>query len=192
MLDGVHYFAHSVRLTEAIVEQLQLAGFGPRTISVRMPDKHVTRLFARQHHTRIPQEAAAMAGAGGLVLGAGVGAAFGWLISLGTLSVPGGELPISAGPLLSTLIGAAMGAVLGGILGTVVGKQLSAFEVKRDEKQLQAGNILISVYTDNNLEAKRARDIFKVLESLDKSSEKRATTAENSQTPSQMEWHCAA
>jgi len=84
MSEEVHYFARNMKLVEAILDQLQLAGFDSKKISVLLPNRTVTKQFAHQHHTKVPDEAATVAGAGGLVLGAVVGAAFGWLASLGT------------------------------------------------------------------------------------------------------------
>jgi len=192
MSEEVHYFARSLKLVEAILDQLQLAGFDSRRISVLLPDKTVTKRFARQHHTKVPDGAATVAGAGGLVVGAVVGAAFGWLASLGTINLPGGGFLVSAGPILATLLGGAIGSALGGLLGAVVGLEFSASEVKRYERQLQEGQILISVCADETQEAKRARDIFQVLEALDKSPATPESRTRNSQDSSRMGWHCAA
>jgi hypothetical protein len=192
MSEEVHYFARSMKLVEAIVGQLQLVGFDSRKISVLLPDKTVTKRFARQHHTKVPDEAATVAGTGGFVLGAVVGAAFGWLASLGTINLPGGGFLVSAGSVLATLIGGAVGAGLGGILGAIVGHEFSAYEVKRYERQLKEGQILISVCADEIQEAKRARDIFQVLEAIDKSSATNDPAAQDSQDSSRVGWHCAA
>jgi len=192
MSEVVHYFARSTRLVEAIVDQLQLAGFDSRRILVLLPDKTVTKQFAHQHHTKLPDEAGSVAGAGGVVVGSIVGAAFGWLASLGTINLPGGGFLVSAGPIVSTLLGGAVGAVLGGILGAIIGHEFSASEIKRYERQFQEGQILISVSADETQEAKRARDIFQVVEALDKSSATRDSTTQNSQDSSQVGWHCAA
>jgi hypothetical protein len=192
MSEEVHYFARNVKLVEALVDQLQLAGFDSTKISVVLPDKRLTKRFAHQHHTKVPDEAATLAGAGGLVLGSIVGAAFGWLASLGTISLPGGGFLVSAGPVVATLLGAAVGSALGGILGAIVGLEFSASELRRYERQLQEGQILISVYANETHEAKRARDIFQLLEALDKSSATHEPIARNSPNPNPMGWHCAA
>ena len=192
MSEEVHYFAGSLKLVEAVVGQLQLAGFDSRKISVLLPDKAVTKQFAHRHHTKVPDEAATVAGVGGLVLGAVVGAAFGWLASLGTITLPGGGFLVSAGPVVATLLAAAIGSVLGGISGAFVGLGFSASEVKRYERQLLEGQILISVCAEEAQEAKRARDIFQVLEAIDKSSATHESIAQNSPDSSRVGWHCAA
>ena len=192
MSEEVHYFARSMRLVEAIVDQLQLAGFDSKKISVLLPDKTATKRFAHLHHTKVPDEAATLAGAGGLVVGAVVGAAFGWLASLGTINLPGGGFLVTAGPVLATLLGGAVGSALGGILGAIVGLEFSASELKRYERQLQEGQNLISVCAEETHEAKRARDIFQVLEALDKSSATHESMAQKSQDSSRVGWHCAA
>jgi len=179
-------------LVEAIVDQLQLAGFDSKKILVLLPDKRVTKRFAQQHHTKVPDEAATAAGAGGLVLGAVVGAAFGWLASLGTINLPGGGFLVSAGPIVAILLAGAVGSALGGILGAIVGLEFSACEVKRYDRQFQEGQILISVCADETQEAKRARDIFQVLEALDKSSATHESMTKNSPDSGRVGWHCAA
>jgi len=192
MSEEVHYFVRNMKLVEAIVDQLQLAGFDSKNISVLLPDKGVTKRFAHEHHTKVPDGAATVVGIGGLAVGAIVGAAFGWLASLGTISLPGGGFLVSAGPIVATLLGAAVGAALGGILGAMVGLEFSTSGIKRYERRLQEGQILISVCADQIQEAKRARDIFQVLEALDKSSATQESTAPNSHDSSPMGWHCAA
>ena len=192
MSEEVHYLARSMKLVEAIVNQLQLVGFDSSRISVLLPDKTVTKRFAREHHTKVPDGAATVAGAGGLVLGAVVGGAVGWLASLGTINLPGGGFLVSAGSVVATLIGGAVGAALGGILGALVGFEFSAYELKRYERQLQEGQILISVCADEMQEAKRARDIFQVLEAIDKSSATHDPGAQEPQNSSRVGWHCAA
>ena len=192
MSEEVHYFVRGMKLVEAIVDQLQLAGFESKKISVLLPDKTVTKRFAHQHHTKVPDGTATLAGAGGLIVGAVVGAAFGWLTSLGTINLPGGGFLVSAGPILALLIGGAVGSALGGILGAMVGLEFSCSEIKRYERQLQEGQILISVCANETQEAKRARDIFRVLEALDKSSATHESMTRNSQDSSQVGWHCAA
>jgi hypothetical protein len=181
-----------MRLVEAMVNQLQLAGFDPKKISVVLSDTRTTKQFAHQHHTKVADEAAKVAGAGGFVLGAVIGAAFGWLASLGTINLPGGGFLVSAGPILGTLFGAAAGSVLGGILGAIAGREFSASEVKRYEKQLHQGQILISVSANEIHEAKRARDVFQVVDALDKASAKLESISQHSQDSNRMGWHCAA
>jgi hypothetical protein len=179
MSEEVHYFARSMKLVEDMVDQLQLAGFDSRRISVLLPDRTVTRRFAHEHHTKVPDGVATVAGAGGLVMGAVIGAAFGWLASLGTINLPGGGFLVSAGPIVAILLGGAIGSVLGGILGAIVGLEFSASKVKRYERQPE-GQILISVCADDTQEAKHARDVFQLTEALDKSSGSRKSVVSNS------------
>jgi len=192
MTEEVHYFARNMKLVEAVLDQLQLAGFDSKRISVLLPDRTVTKQFAHQHHTKVPDGAATVAGAGGLLVGAVIGGAFGWLASLGTINLPGGGFLVSAGPIVATLVGGSIGSALGGLLGAIIGLKFSASEVKRYGRQLHEGQILISVGADETQEAKRARDIFQVVEALDKSSAADESIPRNSQDSSQMGWHCAA
>jgi uncharacterized membrane protein len=61
---------------------------------------------------------------------------------------------------MGALGGAAVGAAVGGIGGALVGMGIPEYEAKRYEGKIRAGNILISVHTDNAEQSKRAKDIF--------------------------------
>ena len=61
---------------------------------------------------------------------------------------------------MAALSGAAVGAAVGGITGALVGMGIPEYEAKRYEGKIKAGNILISVHTENTQEAKRAKEIF--------------------------------
>src|SRR6058998_4389173 len=83
---------------ENIVDGLRAAGFSNNDISVLFPDTAGTKDFAYEQHTKAPEGAATGAGAGLLL-----GGAFGWLMALGPLAVPGAGPFIAAGPLMIAL-----------------------------------------------------------------------------------------
>jgi hypothetical protein len=58
------------------------------------------------------------------------------------------------------LSGAAVGATVGGIAGGLIGLGIPEIEAKRYEGKIEAGNILISVHTENSAEITRAKEIF--------------------------------
>jgi hypothetical protein len=58
------------------------------------------------------------------------------------------------------LSGAAVGATVGGIAGGLIGLGIPEIEAKRYEGKVKAGNLLISVHTENSAEITRAKDIF--------------------------------
>ena len=56
--------------------------------------------------------------------------------------------------------GAAIGAAAGGIAGGLIGLGIPEIEAKRYEGKIKAGNLLLSVHTENSTEIKRAKEIF--------------------------------
>jgi hypothetical protein len=140
----------------SIVDQLKVAGFSDNDISVLFPDKAGTRHFAHEQHTRA-SEGAAVGGGSGIVLGA----AFGWLVGIGTLAIPGLGPLVAAGPIIAALAGAGGGAVVGGVTGSVIGLEMPEFEALQYDDKMNGGNILISVHTEDGTERERAKGIFK-------------------------------
>jgi hypothetical protein len=61
---------------------------------------------------------------------------------------------------MAALSGAAVGAAAGGIAGGLIGLGIPELEAKRYEGKVKAGNLLISVHTENPDEITRAKDIF--------------------------------
>jgi hypothetical protein len=155
MSKAVFCIATSEFQAESIVNELKVAGFSDNDISVLFPDKTGTKDFAHEHHTKAPEGAAAGAGTGGVL-----GGTLGWLAGIGLLAIPGVGPFVAAGPIMAALSGAAVGAAVGGIAGALIGMGIPEFEAKRYEGKIRAGNILISVHTEGQQEAKRARDIF--------------------------------
>jgi hypothetical protein len=143
---------------EALVQQLRTAGFAVNDISALLPDDKGTKAFAHEQHTKAPEGAAAGAGAGGVV-----GGTLGVLAGIGALAIPGLGPFIAAGPIMAGLSGIAAGAAVGGFTGALVGMGVPEFEAKMYESRLKAGNILVSVHTDDADERKRAVEIFKKL-----------------------------
>jgi hypothetical protein len=76
------------------------------------------------------------------------------------LAIPGVGPFIAAGPIIAALSGAAVGATVGGIAGGLIGFGIPEIEAKRYEGKVKAGNLLISVHTENSGEITRAKDIF--------------------------------
>ena len=102
-----------------------------------------------------PRGAITGAGTGGVL-----GGALGWVVGIGALAIPGVGPFIAAGPIMAALGGAAIGATAGGIAGGLIGMGIPELEAKRYEGKVKAGNILISVHTDDSDEIDRAKEIF--------------------------------
>lgn len=141
---------------DQIVDQLKDANFSNNDISVLFPDKGTTRDFAHEKNTKAPEGAVTGAGTGGVV-----GGALGWIVGIGALAIPGVGPFIAAGPILAALSGAAIGAAAGGIAGGLIGLGIPELEAKRYEGKVKAGNLLLSVHTENSEEINRAKEIFK-------------------------------
>lgn len=141
---------------DRVVDQLKTANFSNDDISVLFPDKGSTRDFAHEKSTKAPEGAIAGAGTGGVL-----GGALGWVAGIGALAIPGVGPFIAAGPIIAALSGAAVGAAVGGIAGGLIGLGIPELEAKRYEGKVKAGNILLSVHTENSEEITRAKGIFK-------------------------------
>ncbi len=140
---------------DQIVEQLKNANFSNNDISALFADKETSRDFAHEKHTKAPEGAVT-----GAVTGGVLGGALGWIAGIGALAIPGVGPFIAAGPIMAALSGAAIGAAGGGITGALIGLGIPEMEAKRYEGKIKAGNILISVHTDNSEEIARAKNIF--------------------------------
>jgi hypothetical protein len=152
---SVFCIATSRDQADRIVGQLKSANFSNNDISVLFPDKETTRDFAHEKNTKAPEGAITGAGTGGVI-----GGALGWIAGIGALAIPGVGPFIAAGPIMAALSGAAIGAAAGGIAGGLIGLGIPELEAKRYEGKVKAGNLLISVHTENSEEISRAKDIF--------------------------------
>jgi hypothetical protein len=152
---SVFCIATSRHQADQIVEQLKNENFSNNDISALFADKSTSHDFAHEKHTKAPEGAVTGAGTGGVV-----GGALGWIAGIGALAIPGVGPFIAAGPIIAALSGAALGAAVGGIAGGLIGLGIPEIEAKRFEGKIKAGNILISVHTENSAEISRARDIF--------------------------------
>lgn len=152
---SVFCIANSREQADRIVGELKTANFSNNDISVLFPDKGTTRDFAHEKHTKAPEGAVAGAGTGAVI-----GGALGWIVGIGALAIPGVGPFIAAGPIVAALSGAAVGAGAGGIAGGLIGLGIPEIEAKRYEGKVKAGNLLLSVHTENSGEITRAKDIF--------------------------------
>jgi len=147
--------ANSVAQAERIANELRRSGFSSDDISVLLPDKGGMRDFAHEQTTKSPEGAVTGASAGGL-LGGGLG----WLMSIGSLAIPGVGPFIAAGPIMAALAGAAIGAAAGGLTGALVGLGVPEYEAKQYAGRLESGNVLISVHVKDGTGIGRVKQIF--------------------------------
>ena len=140
---------------EMAVDRLRSAGFSNDDISVLLQDIRSTREFAHEKNTKAPEGVAT-----GGVAGMGIGGAVGLLAGIGALAIPGVGPFIAAGPIMGALSGAAVGGATGGLIGGLVGLGIPEYEAKQYEDKVRAGNILISVHTEDAKSRSRAKDIL--------------------------------
>lgn len=138
-----------------ITDSLKAAGFDHDDISVLLADDSATSEFAHEKDTRAPEGAVVGASAGGLL-----GGSLGLLVGLGTLVIPGVGPFLAAGPIAVALGGLTVGAVAGGIGGSLAGVGIPDADAKLYESRLSAGNLLLSVHTDDADEVARVKAIF--------------------------------
>ena len=151
---SVFCIATSRQQADQIVEKLKSANFSNNDISALFADKGTSHDFAHEKNTKAPEGTVVGAGTGGVI-----GGALGWIAGIGALAIPGVGPFIAAGPILAALSGVAIGATVGGIAGGLIGLGIPEIEAKRYEGKIKAGNILISIHTDNSAEISRAEDI---------------------------------
>lgn len=152
---AVYCIAKTREQVETMVEQLRVMGFSNEDISVLLSNREGPRDFGHEQHTKAPEGATA-----GGVAGMGLGAILGWLAGIGTIAIPGAGPFIAAGPIMAALGGAAVGGATGGAIGALVGMGMPEYEAKLYAGKLKAGNILVSVHTDDMEERSRAKKIF--------------------------------
>ena len=155
MSKAIFCIANSNDQASRIVDNLRAGGFSSNDISVLFPDKTSTKNFAHEKNTKAPEGATVGTGTG-----AAIGAAFGWLLGIGALAIPGVGPFIAAGPIMAALSGAAVGGAVGGIAGALIGMGIPEFEAKRYEGRIKSGNILISVHSASAVQTAKAKEIF--------------------------------
>lgn len=176
MTKAIFCLANNDEHANRIVDHLLSAGFSNEDISILYPDRNKDRLrttergdvvyegsstpkkghLTTEKHTKAPEGGAAGATTGGIL-----GGSLGLLAGIGALAIPGLGAFVAAGPIMAALSGSAVGGSLGLLIGALIGSGIPEYEAKKYEAGLKAGNILISVHTDNDAEIKSAEDIMK-------------------------------
>lgn len=181
MKNAVYGIANTPQQAESIVTRLQSLGIQTSDISVLFPDQAGTRDFAHEKNTKAPEGATT----GGLA-GMGVGGVLGLLAGIGALAIPGVGPLIAAGPIMGALSGAAVGGATGGLIGALVGLGIPELEAKQYEGKVRAGNILISVHTENGDERSRAKQALEESGATDVSSTSEASVPKDSRASARV------
>src|SRR5262245_31832284 len=153
-MDTVYCLATSEPQANSILTELRNMDFPSSDISVILPDNR-----SDTRNISMKEDAIRGAEAGGVF-----GGIVGWLVGISALAIPGVGAFIATGPLVAALTGAVAGGVVGGLAGGS-----GAFhplglprEVSRlIERRLKAGDILISVHSNDPILRRRASEIFR-------------------------------
>lgn len=137
------------------VDALQTGGFPTTDISALMPRSQSSARFAHEHHTKLPEGAAA-----GATAGVVTGGALGLLVGFGVLAIPGLGPLIAAGPIIAAFAGAGAGGAVGTLTGALIGMGIPEYEAKRYESFVSGGGMLLSVHCDDKEAAHRAKSIL--------------------------------
>jgi len=157
MHNTVYCLATTEPQANTILTTLRNLNFPPSDISVVLPGKH-----ADTKNISMKEDAIRGAETGGAV-----GGVLGLVAGLSALALPGIGAFLAAGPLVSALGGAVAGGVVGGLAGgsgAVHPLGLPRDVSSRIENRLRAGDILISVTSDDPALRRRAVTVFEAAE----------------------------
>src|SRR6187431_708063 len=166
---------------EQIVQRLQTSGFPSEEISILLPDTEGKHDIGHVKATKAPEGMTTGAATGGVA-----GGVIGLLAGIGALAIPGVGPLIAAGPIMAALSGAAVGGATGGLIGALVGLGIPELEAKQYEGKVRAGNILISVHTENSEERSRAKQALEESGATDVSSTSEASVPKDSRVSARV------
>ena len=106
--------------------------------------------------------------------GGAAGGAFGLLLGIGAIAIPGIGPFIAAGPIMTALAGIGVGGTVGTFAGALIGMGIPEYEAKRYETHLKNGGYLLSVHADNHEWAERAKAILHMCGATDVDDKKEA------------------
>lgn len=138
------------------IERLRDLGYVKNDISVMAKDSNKVEEIENntQSDVEVTEEGAKRgSNAGkGLGIGAGTGGVLGGIDGLiaeiGLLAIPGIGVLAAAGPLATTLSGAAIGAPGGGLVGALTGAGIPKENAQEYEKYMKEGHVLLLVEVD--------------------------------------------
>lgn len=136
------------------IEKLRDLGYDKSDISVMAKDSDKVDELKNNTNSDVTEEGSKRGNnAGkGLGIGAGTGGVLGGIAGLiaeiGLLAIPGIGVLAAAGPLATTLSGAAIGATGGGLVGALTGAGIPKENAQEYEKYLKEGHVLLLVKVD--------------------------------------------
>lgn len=140
--------------SSAAIVALENAGVTAEQTSLVMTDEARGKHFKLLESSKVDEGAAAGAGVGGLL-----GAIAGLVAGAGAIVIPGLNL-IVTGTIIAGLAGLGAGAATGGVLGGLIGAGIPEHEAKLYDKEIRAGNVLVSVDARDSDQEKMVKEIF--------------------------------
>ncbi len=139
---------------ERVILQLEKLGITDDKIGLLLSDESRRSRFAFVESSKTDEGATMGASVGGLL-----GTLAGGLLSAGAMTIPGLNLVVT-GTLVTALAGLGAGALSGGLLGGLIGAGIPEHEAKIYEKEIHAGNALVTVETESKEQYDRVDRIF--------------------------------
>lgn len=134
------------------IEGLRKGNFRGEDISLLGPDPEELRMVGAEFENKHPDKVVTTCGI--------LGALGGFTLGMASLTIPGVGVFLAVGPLMAALSGAAAGGMIGVIAGELIKFDVPEFDAHLYEAHLSAGNILISVHTENHDQRVLAEDIL--------------------------------
>jgi hypothetical protein len=138
------------------INVLHKAGYRTTDISVLSSDNQGSKDFALVKRTKALENAAAAS-----AVGAVIGAALAWYVSIQTGSIAVLAPLVAAGPVFAALAGAGAGGTLGWFMGLLGGTRVTEYVAKRYAGRIRHGGILMSVHCDSQEWCDRATKALK-------------------------------
>lgn len=140
---------------EQTIMQLERLGITNNQIGLLLSDESRRSRFAFVESSKTDEGATMGASVGGLL-----GTLAGGLLSAGVMTIPGLNLVVT-GTLVTALAGLGAGALTGGLVGGLIGAGIPEHEAKLYEKEIKAGNALVTVETETQEQYDHVDRIFR-------------------------------
>jgi len=131
-------------------------GYRPADIAVLVAENSGSKDFGHEKRSKGLEGAAA-----GSAMGAITGAAVGWLVSSGTVSIASLQPLAAVGTLIAVLAAGGCGGAIGWVIGLFLGMGTSEYVAKRYAGRKGRGGILLSVHCDDRAWCTRAEKLLR-------------------------------
>jgi hypothetical protein len=135
---------------------LHTSGYRPADIAVLLEENAGSKDFGHEKRTKGLEGAAA-----GSAVGAITGAAIGWLVSSGTVSIASLQPLATVGTLIAVLAAGGCGGAIGWMIGLFLGMGTPEYVARRYAGRKGRGGILLSVHCDKRASCTRAEKLLR-------------------------------